>query len=39
MTFALDQNPGCSMVRSSKLTGEPDAKISPQGSGKKNENL
>jgi hypothetical protein len=29
MTFTLDQNPVCSMVRSSKLTGGPDAKISP----------
>jgi hypothetical protein len=24
MTFALDQNPVCSMVHGSKLTGEPD---------------
>lgn len=30
MTFALDRNPVCSMVCSSKLTGEPDAIISPQ---------
>jgi hypothetical protein len=34
MTFALDKNPVCSMVRGSKLTGEPDASKSPQGSGK-----
>jgi len=34
VTFALDKNPVCSMVHGSKLTGEPDAKISPQGSGK-----
>jgi len=33
MTFALDKNPLCSMVPGSKLTGEPEAKISPQGSG------
>jgi hypothetical protein len=29
MTFALDQNPACSMVHGSKLTGEPDAIKSP----------
>lgn len=34
MTFALDKNPVCSMVHGSKLTGEPDASKSPQGSGK-----
>jgi hypothetical protein len=33
MTFALDKNPVCSMVFGSKLIGEPEAKISPQGSG------
>jgi len=33
MTFALDKNPVCSLVFGSKLTGEPEAKISPQGSG------
>jgi len=34
MTFALDKNPVCSMVPSSKLIGEPEAQINPQGSGK-----
>jgi len=29
MTFALDQNPVCSMVHGSKLTGEPEAIKSP----------
>jgi hypothetical protein len=33
MTFALDKNPDCSMEFGSKLIGEPEAKISPQGSG------
>jgi hypothetical protein len=36
MTFALDRNPVGSMVPVQKLTGEPDAKISPQGSGVQN---
>jgi len=39
MTFALDKNPVCSMVYGSKLTGEPGAKINPQGSGKRNAKL
>jgi hypothetical protein len=36
MTFALDKNPVYSMVHGSKLTGEPEAQINPQGSGESN---